>query len=316
MNNSMHTLIPYDTTRRSLWDQAVIRARNSHFMFQRGYMEYHADRFPDCSYMLMRGKKLVALLPAHRQNGNLISHKGLSFGGWILAPKCLYSDLEAGFSLLGEEMSRQGLVRLVYSPSPYPYHGGSCDDDLFILQKIGAHCHSMRLGAFLPASSGLPNTYGIRRRLRLGETKLPCRFEETEDLDRFWACLTAFLEKRHKATPVHSVEEMRLLKRSFPDCIRLIIGRRGSEWLTGRVIYLSRLVLRFQYVFQVLESPRVFLHERMTDWILRQPDFARSWIDFGTSADPSSGQLVKPLHLHKEILGARGLPLSTWIWEP
>lgn len=312
----MHTLLPYDSSRRSLWDEAVIRARNGHFMFLRGYMEYHAGRFADCSYLLLRGKRLVALLPAHRQAGDLISHNGLTFGGWILSPKYLHSDLEAGFRLLGEEMGRQGLVRLVYSPSPYPYHLGACDDDLFILQKIGARCQSTQLGAFLPGSCGLPGGHPIRRRLRAGETRLSCRFEETEDLDRFWTCLTAFLEKRHHARPVHSIEEMRLLKSRFPECIRLIIGRCGSDWLTGRIIYLSRQVLRFQYVFNMSENPRAFLHERMTDWILRQPDYARPWIDIGTSTDPASGELVESLHLHKEILGARGIPLSTWIWEP
>jgi hypothetical protein len=316
MSNSTHSLIPYAAAMRSDWDRIVERARNGHFIFQRGYMEYHADRFPDCSYLLLRRRKPVALLPAHRLNGDLISHKGLSFGGWILAPECLYGDLEAGFQMLAEDMAKRGLARLVYSPSPSPYHRGPCGDDLFILQKNGARCHSPRLGAFLRHADGLPQTWGLRRRLRRGEENLSCAFEETENLDRFWDQQDRFHKKTFGASPVHSAEEMRLLKSRFPSCIRLIIGRRGSDWLAGRVLFLSRQVLRFQYVFWDTDFPQAVLTDRMTKWILQQPDYVRSWVDFGTSNDPQSGELTKSLHLHKEVLGARGLPLSTWIWKP
>ena len=316
MNKMIHHLIRYDATQLRIWDGAVLRARNSHFMFLRGYMEYHGDRFDDCSYMLVRGRKLVALLPAHRQNDDLISHQGLSFGGWILAPECLHSDLDAGFHMLAEDIARQGCKRLIYSPSPYPYHKGSCDDDAFILQKQGAHRHSTRLSAFLLNSTGLPTKRKFRRRLKLGEATSPCVFEETEDLDRFWSCLTAFLENCYSTTPVHNREEMQLLKSLFPNAIRLVVGRYGSEWLIGMVIFLSPQVLRFQYMFQRTDMPRAFLSDRITAWIIHQPDFSRPWIDFGTSLNPSSGELVESLHLHKEILGARGLALNTWIWEP
>jgi hypothetical protein len=315
MTSPAHSLVLYTPDMHRPWDQLVNRARNGHFMFQRGYMEYHSGRFADCSYILLRRNKPVALLPAHTQDEALVSHKGLSFGGWILAPECLHGDLEPGFQMLADAMSNRGLTRLVYSPAPLPYHQEPCDDDLFILQKNGARCHSPRLGAFLRAANGVSQTWGMRRRLRRGEENLPCAFEETEDLDRFWNHQTAFHQKNFGSMPVHRVDEMRLLKSRFPALIRMVIGRSGNEWLAGRVLFLSPRVLRFQYVFWNTDFPRAVLTDRMTTWILQQKDYARPWVDFGTSNNPESGELAESLHLHKEVLGARGVTFSTWTWE-
>jgi hypothetical protein len=213
-------------------------------------------------------------------------------------------------------MKRQGLRRLVYSPSPYPYHQGACGDDLYLLQKLGGRCDSLRLAAFLANPSGLPSGKKFRQRLRGGEAVCPCRFEETADVERFWPLLTAFLAQRHGALPVHGAGEMALLRERFPDAIRLVIGHSGDDWLTGAVLFLTPQVLRFQYIFQQLEEPQALFADRLIHWAIGQEDLARPWIDFGTSMDPGSGELTPSLHLHKEILGARGLCLSTWTWEP
>jgi hypothetical protein len=309
-------LIPYEMSRRQQWDTGIANARNGHFMFRRGYMEYHGDRFEDSSYLLLRGSKLVALLPAHRRDDELLSHRGLSFGGWIVAPSCLHQDLRAGFALLDKEMKGSGLRRLVYMPMPYPYHVGPCGDDLFLLSRLGAECIQTRLGAFLANSEKVARNSEFRRRLVRAAEEYPLKFEETDDVERFWQYLTAFLMDRHAAAPVHSADEMRLLRDQFPASIRLIVGRRGGDWVVGKAIFLSRQVLRFQYGFWRLSEPRAQLGFRSFEWLREHPELKRPWLDLGTSMDPVSGELMDSLHLYKEIYGARGVALTTWIWQP
>jgi hypothetical protein len=310
-----HQLVPYQATHRRSWDHTVERARNGHFMFRRGYLEYHGDRFNDRSFLLYRGHKLVALLPAHREADELRSHNGLSFGGWIQDPRCLLDDLRAGFSLLGEEMRAQDLRRLVYSPSPYPYHAEPCGDDLYVLSGLGATCRSMRLAAFVASPADLVRDSEFRRRLRRGAEALACDFEETDDVEVFWEHLADFVRQRHGTAPVHSAAEMRLLKTRFPENIRLIVGRSGDEWVIGQVVFLSRQVARSQYLFRRVDMPDVSLGFRVLEWFRGHPAMARVWMDLGTSMDPNSGDLQDSLHLHKEIFGARGVPLTTWVWQ-
>jgi hypothetical protein len=284
-------------------------------MFRRGYMEYHGDRFEDSSYLLLRNHKLVALLPAHREADELLSHNGLSFGGWVLDPRCLLDDLRAGFALLGEEMKTQDLRRLVYSPSPYPYHVGPCGDDLYLLSDLGAACESTRLAAFVSGHADLVRTSEFRRRLRRGAEVCPCDFEETDDVERFWEHLTDFLRRRHGATPAHSAAELRLLKARFPEHIRLIVGRSGDEWVIGYAVFLNRRVARLQYVFRRLDTPDASLGFRAWEWLQADPGMGRPWMDLGTSMDTISGELDDSLHLHKEIFGARGITVTRWVWQ-
>jgi hypothetical protein len=49
-------------------------------------MDYHQDRFSDCSLVVEADGEWQALLPAHTDGMTLVSHAGLTYGGWIVAP--------------------------------------------------------------------------------------------------------------------------------------------------------------------------------------------------------------------------------------
>ena len=49
----------YTSSDRDEWNDFVSHAKNSHFMFHRDYMEYHADRFSDFSLMARNDKEEV-----------------------------------------------------------------------------------------------------------------------------------------------------------------------------------------------------------------------------------------------------------------
>ena len=64
------------------WNEFISKAKNSHFMFYREYMDYHSDRFTDFSIMVRSDmQELLAVLPANINNRTLYSHQGLTFGG-------------------------------------------------------------------------------------------------------------------------------------------------------------------------------------------------------------------------------------------
>ena len=65
------------------WDDFVQESKQGTFLFNRSYMDYHADRFLDCSLMIYREGRLYALLPANRVGATICSHQGLTYGGLI-----------------------------------------------------------------------------------------------------------------------------------------------------------------------------------------------------------------------------------------
>ena len=311
-----HSLLAYDSSKNKTWDSVVEQARNGHFMFLRNYMDYHADCFEDASFLLMRGHKVVAILPAHRQGDGLTSHSGLSFGGWLQTSRCLHNDIAAGFELLGQEMRLRGLKQLVYTPSPYPYHTEPCGDDLYLLEKLGAQCIQVRLSAFIATQHLSKRNSKFRWLLQNGEKLTPGKINETTDIERFWEHLSRFLVERHGSKPVHTVDEMRLLKKRFPRNIRLFVLHNENEWLAGMVLFISRNVLRCQNLFYFNRTGQDALTNRLYESIRLNVDTQRPWLDFGTSMNPDTGELVSQLHLQKELFGARGIPIKTFEWVP
>src|SRR5690606_7740440 len=74
----------YSADKKHQWNDFVKTSKNGIFMFDRDYMEYHADRFEDHSLLAYDDQgKLISLLPANARDGVLYSHQGLSFGGFI-----------------------------------------------------------------------------------------------------------------------------------------------------------------------------------------------------------------------------------------
>ncbi|MBQ9821268.1 MAG: GNAT family N-acetyltransferase, partial [Muribaculaceae bacterium] len=60
----MVEIIRYEASMAAQWNDFVQSSRNATFLHQRGYMDYHSDRFSDCSLLALRDSKLCALLPA------------------------------------------------------------------------------------------------------------------------------------------------------------------------------------------------------------------------------------------------------------
>ena len=75
---------PYRRDLQARWNDLNRRARNGHFIFDRGFMEYHADRFEDASLVVTEGDDVIALLPANRSGDAVHSHQGLTFGGLVI----------------------------------------------------------------------------------------------------------------------------------------------------------------------------------------------------------------------------------------
>ena len=60
----MIEIVRYSEQWSSAWDALVSRSRNGTFLHCRAYMDYHRDRFTDCSLLAVDGDRLVTALPA------------------------------------------------------------------------------------------------------------------------------------------------------------------------------------------------------------------------------------------------------------
>ena len=90
-------IIRYSAGDKERWDRFVRRSKNGTFLMQRDYMDYHADRFQDCSLMIFCNRKLTALFLGNLSGNCFYSHQGLTYGGMLLSPSITLQQVESVF---------------------------------------------------------------------------------------------------------------------------------------------------------------------------------------------------------------------------
>ena len=123
----------YTQNQKDIWDAFVKNAKNGIFMFERGFMDYHSDRFKDNSLMFYDEDKLMAVLPASLHEKELRSHGGLTYGGFITSDKMKQHHMNDCFDALKNYMQQNNISKLIYKVIPHIYHKQPAEEDLYSL---------------------------------------------------------------------------------------------------------------------------------------------------------------------------------------
>lgn len=294
----------YDPTMKADWDEFVAGSKNGSFMFRRGFMDYHADRFVDSSLLFYEDSKLVAVLPANRTGNELGSHDGLTFGGLVSGPKMSAVHMLSVMGALVKWGREQGLVKLRYKATPLFLHTLPAGEDLYALTRFGARLVRRDLTTVLvpgkDAHLSTSRRWRVNRALKSGvEVKRTDRYEE------FWPILTEVLGSRHGATPTHSLEEIRLLNSRFPEHIELFGAYLEGRMLAGAVMFVNPNVAHTQYLATTDEGRRVNALDALIATLITDLYAHAPWFSFGISTEREGTVLNEGLSDYKESFGGR-----------
>lgn len=309
-------IIPYTPDLSAQWDDTVSASRNGIFQHLRGYMDYHSDRFADCSVMAADDRgRIVAVLPAHASGDTVSSHRGLTFGGWLMTMRADMNAMTEVWALMTEHYRKRGFRHLYYRPSPSIYHTYPAEEDLYALYRAGGRLEATQVSTVVdlqrPAGLDMTCRQSVRKAARAGIT-----IEASDDYAAFWPILESLLRERHDAMPVHTLAEIELLHSRFPDNIRLYTARDGDELLAGVVMYNTRTAAHSQYTATTERgrAQRVLpaLYSRIMDDTLAA---GMQWMDFGTSNEEGGRVLNSGLIRQKCALGGRAIVYNAWAVE-
>lgn len=310
-----YTICKYTPDCRQEWDRFVETSKNATFLHLRGYMDYHADRFDDNSLIARdpRGR-IIALLPANRRGSVVVSHQGLTYGGWLTAYKHLdaASMLEI-HQLASALLKEDGATDLIYKPVPYIYTTVPAQEDLYMLFRCGA----IRIASLISSAIDLRTDAGPdadRRRKSRQALSYGIEVRESDDYTSYWQILSDVLASRHNARPVHTLAEITLLRDRFPSNIRLFAAfSADGEMIAGTVLYITRGVVHTQYLAASEEGRRTNALTLVLSTLIDR--FRREgyrWLDFGTSCEDGGNYLNEGLIRQKESLGGRAVVYDTY----
>ena len=300
---------------KELWNSFVSRARNATFLFDRNYMDYHADRFDDNSFMFYHKGKLKAVLPANVAGDTLYSHQGLTYGGLLLDKKATVEDVLECFDSLNSWLRENGISKVVYKALPWIYQQYPSEEDLYALTwKCKAQLISRDISSSIVIDNKLKfaesRKSGIRKALSLN-----IEVGESNDVDGFWHVLEDNLGNRYNAKPVHTANEMKLLMSRFPNNIKLYVAKMNGEIVGGTLIYVTPQVVHTQYISASVEGKKHGALDLLFDYIINKVYANCRYFDFGKSTEQGGAYLNEPLIFQKEGFGGRGVCYDWYQWE-
>lgn len=296
------------------WNAYVAKARNATFLFNRSYMDYHLDRFEDYSIMFYKNGHLHSILPAHIKESVLYSHFGLTYGGLLMDINVTAADTVQLFKELNVYLKNAGITKVVYRPVPYIYHQIPAEEDLY---AIFWHCNARLLyrniGTTIFMRQNLRWRKDHRRRLKNAQSQ-GIRVERDSSIEDFWKVLEDNLMKKFCARPVHTKEEMLLLKSRFPNEIIQYNAYLNEQIIGGITFYIMPNVIHGQYSSTNDLGKQYGAMEAIYEQVMYHDYTDYTYLDFGSSTEENGSIINEGLIAHKEGYGGRAVCYDTYEW--
>jgi hypothetical protein len=299
----------YNADREAEWNDFVRQSKNGTFLFDRRYMDYHRDRFVDFSLLVHDDRgRLIALLPASRHETALVSHGGLSYGGFVTGSKMTTKRMLDVFDTFIGHIRKEGVDRIVYKCVPHIYHSLPAEEDAYALFVHDAQLVRRDIASAIDTRRRpLAPRRGVRQRWLQRARKAGLQVEQADSFERFWPVLERNLDERHATKPVHTLAEITLLAGRFPENILLFTCVRDDELLAGTVVYVSPNVCHVQYNGASADGRRVGALDLVLAEVIERFSSTHRWIDFGISTERDGRYLNEGLVAYKEGFGARAV---------
>jgi len=291
------------------WDALVAASGNGTMLQTRRFLAYHGDRFTDRSLVVRDATgRLSGIVPAAESPDDpslVVSHPGATFGGLLTVPHVTGAAYRDMLEQTLRAWAQMGYARLAYKPAPFIYHTVPRQEDCYVLWRLGAVLARRTLSAAVDLAHRRASS-SRRKRSLAKALRSGCSIERgPQILPQFWPIVESALRERHGRRPVHSLDEIQLLARTFDDDIVCVGAFANGEIVAGVVLFDSPSVRHVQYS---LSSP-VGMSLGAMDLLLEHAIEAAinrgaRYLDLGISTDPSGLELNESLHQFKMEFGA------------
>ena len=309
-------VVKYSQEYQDVWDEFVWSANNGTIFHTRKFLTYHPpERFTDHSLIFKDNGKIVAVFPAVdiilNDKRNLMSHRGASYGGFVtrstLSIKNAFELVER--LIVHSQKANFEIIDLTPPPQIYLFRPSNYIE--FALIQNGFTYRKREISSVIPLDFKQDEILSIfnegsRRAVRRAQ-KLGVMVREADAYPDFYRILEKNLRLRHNVKPTHTLDELLILKKIYPERIKLFGAFIENTMIAGVVMFICnpKVVLAF-YIshnddYQQYRGVNLLFYEIIA-WGISE---GYNFLDFGiftVNEDPNWG-----LARFKESFGAQGV---------
>lgn len=301
----------------AIWNEFNASSKNSLFMFDRRYMDYHKDRFYDHSLMFYEDDKLVAILPMCEKGDELVSHGGLTYGGFVVDNNMKQHIMNSCLETLISYAKSNGYKKITYKCVPHIFHLQPSEEDRFALFANGGRLVTVDVSTVVNLSDSLKMSRERKRHISKAKREGVIIEERSElqDYLSFIELQNNVLSQRHGVRAVHTGNELKMLHDNLPGRIHLFIALKDNRIIAGTVIYEYDGVIHTQYMAADDEARTIGALDLTIATVMEKYRDSKKWLDFGISTEHGKIYLNEGLCAQKEGFGGRTNVYEIWELE-
>lgn len=296
----------YSNNDKFIWNNFLEYSKIDSFLFNRDFMDYHSNRFVDCSYIIFRKSKVEAIFPGNIKDSIFYSHQGLTYGGLIPSSKLTVIETLQIFDLINSNLKSKNIKEVIYKPTPSIYHIQPSEEDLYALFRLNAVKIGCNISSTIFQSNKIQfiesRKSGIRKAL-----KEDIKIIESTNIEPFWRILEDNLHNTYGTRPVHSITEISLLKKNFPNQIKLYLATLNEKTIGGCILFIMKKVIHVQYISANEIGKKLGALDLLFDTLINNVYTNFPVFDFGQSTENMGSLLNEKLIFQKEGFGGRGI---------
>jgi len=294
------------------WDAFVDSSKNGIFMFKRGFMDYHSDRFKDFSLMFYRdGDELLAIFPASIHGSEIRSHGGLTYGGMICSYSMKQHLMNECMNVLVAYLKEHGISEVLYKTIPHIYHRYPCEEELYSLWCMGAELCRRDVSSTIDLTCPIKLPKG--RKAQVSRAKREGVVIAVEEcFDEFIELENQVLTEHHQTRAVHTGAELKLLHSRFPNQIKLYCARKNGELIAGSLLFVYDNVVHTQYMASSELGRKIGGLDLTISNIIEDYKETKKYLDFGISTEQEGFVFNSGLASQKEGFGGRTIVYSVY----
>jgi len=289
------------------WNSFISNAKNATFLFDRNYMDYHKDKFIDNSIIVEENDQIVSVLPANFENDIVVSHSGLTYGGFVFGVNSsTSSNIKYTKSIL-KFLYTNNIPNLILKSLPDFYSKCSQSEIEYSMFLLEAKTFRVDTALVLDYSSNLKRKMPKGRKSEISKAKkVGVIVEESENCNYFWnSILTPNLNSRFNVQPVHTLDEIMSLKKNNPKKIRQFHAIVDNEIVAGTTIFETDTTVHLQYLAGNEKSRNTGALDFLFYYLINYYSEKKDYFDFGIVNENNGKKVNIGMLKWKESFGAR-----------
>jgi len=312
------SIIPYTESYEEKWDKFVLyQSVNGTILQTRKFLNYHPqDRFVDSSLMVMKGSKIIGVIPANlgitRNRKVMYSHEGSTFGGIIIEKSNIkVSVLEKIYTMI-DQYCLENCINVIHFKMPSSLYSRKDSEMLDYMFFNHRYTCSLEVGYYInfqDYKDDIISNYSssVRRHYKAAKNN-GLFFRELmgrEGISLFYGVLLDNY-KKFGTTPVHSLIDLYSLKEvNLKDNVRFFgVFNETTIVASSMVFCFERKVFHTQYLASLSSYSHLYVNEFLYTSLIKQAKEENyPYLSFGTVTLEGGIKLNYNLAQYKEQYG-------------